>query len=88
MINPEAECTINDLPIHEMIVKSEGTFKQLAATHESDSKSGVDSVTNRPENFLENPETLFWLIVCLCCFIAAVILQSIIGGGGGRKSHR
>uniref|UniRef100_A0A1I8EQV6 Major sperm protein n=1 Tax=Wuchereria bancrofti TaxID=6293 RepID=A0A1I8EQV6_WUCBA len=88
MINPEAECTINDLPIHEMIVKSEGTFKQLAATHESDSKSGVDSVTNRPENFLENPETLFWLIVCLCCFIAAVILQSIFGGGGGRKSHR
>ncbi|VDN90525.1 unnamed protein product [Brugia pahangi] len=86
MINPEAECTINDLPIHEIIVKSEGTTEQLT-THRSDSKSGVDSVTNRPENFLDDPETLFWLIVCLCCFIAAVILQSLIAGRDDRKSR-
>lgn len=30
MINPEAECTMNDLPVHEVMFKSEAISQQPA----------------------------------------------------------
>ncbi|EJD75677.1 hypothetical protein LOAG_17235 [Loa loa] len=84
MIEPEAGCTTSDLPIHEVVIKSVKTSEQLA-TDGNDSKIGTEGAI-RPESFLEDPDTLFWLIVFLCCFLGAVILQSI--SDGDRRSRR
>ncbi|VBB34356.1 unnamed protein product, partial [Acanthocheilonema viteae] len=86
MINPETECTIEDLPVHKMILKSEATSEQLA-TDESNFKNDINNATiRRPQSFLEDPNTLFWLIVCLCCLLGAIILQSI--SDDDLRSHR
>ncbi|CAG9536513.1 unnamed protein product [Cercopithifilaria johnstoni] len=86
MINPEAECTVDDLPVHEIIFKSE-VISEQSATDESNFKNVVDNATTDPENFLENPDTLYWLIVLLCCFLGAIILESISNDDRHSRRH-
>uniref|UniRef100_A0A0R3RXZ7 Major sperm protein n=1 Tax=Elaeophora elaphi TaxID=1147741 RepID=A0A0R3RXZ7_9BILA len=86
MINPQAECTIDDLPIHKVTLKSEAIAEQSEADESYFKNDRISNAIARPENFLKDPETLFWLIVVLCCFLGIVILQSI--SDDGRRSRR
>ncbi|VDK83823.1 unnamed protein product [Litomosoides sigmodontis] len=77
MINPGAECTMTNLPIHEVTFKSEAISQQRATDRSTFSSSSINGAATDRRGFFNDPNTLVWLIAFLFCFLGAVIFQSL-----------